>query len=233
MDTSYKRISDIVANRSGLQVYSGDLIHYFQKLFFESSNLHAPYHNFRHTMHVLCRVHEACAYYSLDAGTYGISLANARDLHIAAIFHDFNHSGIVATRGQPLSDSPNITRATQALSTYILETDLPRFDQIRSLVHGTCYPHTNEGDRVVPLELQILRDADMMQAFDPVWMQQIIFGLAKEKDVDPFDVLLEQESFVENICFYTEWARQKINPTVRFEYIKEVRALIGILSHTK
>jgi hypothetical protein len=40
------------------QLYEGELTFYFRTLFFRSRNLHNPYHNFRHMLHVLWLCHK-------------------------------------------------------------------------------------------------------------------------------------------------------------------------------
>ena len=45
------------------QLYEGELTFYFRTLFFRSRNLHNPYHNFRHMLHVLWLCHKASRYY--------------------------------------------------------------------------------------------------------------------------------------------------------------------------
>ena len=52
----------IIGNEENL--YEGNLIYYFQVLFFRANNLYNPYHNFRHMSHVLWLCYKACQYYS-------------------------------------------------------------------------------------------------------------------------------------------------------------------------
>lgn len=58
-------LPEIIGNEENL--YEGKLILYFRILFCNSTNLKNPYHNFRHT----------------------------RNLLIAALFHDFDHTAIL------------------------------------------------------------------------------------------------------------------------------------------
>ena len=59
-------IPKIIGNEERL--YEGDLTEYFRVLFFKSSNLYNPYHNFRHMLHVLWLRHKACRYYQNRLG---------------------------------------------------------------------------------------------------------------------------------------------------------------------
>jgi len=79
-------LSKIIANDERL--YEGDLTLYFRTLFFKSRNLHNPYHNFRHMLHVLWLCHQACGYYQNR-----LTPRRMRNLLIAALFHDFDHPG--------------------------------------------------------------------------------------------------------------------------------------------
>ena len=54
-------VPKIIGNEENL--YEGDLTEYFRVLFFKSSNLYNPYHNFRHMLHGLWLCHKACGYY--------------------------------------------------------------------------------------------------------------------------------------------------------------------------
>jgi hypothetical protein len=54
-------LPEIIGNEENL--YEGNLIFYFRILFYKSTNLKNPYHNFRHTLHVLWLCQKACRYY--------------------------------------------------------------------------------------------------------------------------------------------------------------------------
>ena len=76
----------IIGNEEKL--YEGNLIHYLQTLFYYGTNLQNPYHNFRHSLHVLWLCHGACRYYQQQ-----LTPRQMRNLLIAALFHDFDHPG--------------------------------------------------------------------------------------------------------------------------------------------
>ena len=76
----------IIGNEENL--YEGNLIYHFQVLFFRANNLYNPYHNFRHMSHVLWLCYKACQYYSHE-----LPPRQMRALLIAALFHDFDHTG--------------------------------------------------------------------------------------------------------------------------------------------
>ena len=76
--------------RNDMDLYEGDLVYYGQVIFHYAQNLCHPYHNFRHMLHVMWLCHEACKFYRNE-----LSRRQMRDLLIAALFHDFNHSGML------------------------------------------------------------------------------------------------------------------------------------------
>jgi len=203
----------IVTNEEGL--YEGDLVHYFQVFFREATNLRNPYHNFRHTCHVMWLCHKAARYYR-DR----LSPREIRSLLIAALFHDFDHTG----KHGP--DSINIELALQALDRHLLPED--RNQGIESLVSATEFPYTLGTDGL-DLMARILRDADLGQAFSVAWIQQVIFGLSTEWGKDPLDLLRLQEPFHRNLRFQTEWGSLTFPPALVDAKVAEAQALLALL----
>jgi hypothetical protein len=99
------------------RLYEGDLTLYFRTLFFRSLNLHNPYHNFRHMLHVLWLCHKACRYYQNE-----LTSRQMRNLLITALFHDFDHPGHPHP-GENDPDRINIRIAIAGLRRYIMPTD--------------------------------------------------------------------------------------------------------------
>jgi ABC-type transport system substrate-binding protein len=97
----------IIGNEENL--YEGNLIYYFRVLFFRANNLYNPYHNFRHMSHVLWLCYKACQYYSHE-----LPPRQMRTLLIAALFHDFDHTGR-PHRGDVDPDGINIEIAISGL----------------------------------------------------------------------------------------------------------------------
>ena len=67
-------LPEIIGNEEHL--YEGDLSLYFRILFFESCNMNNPYHNFRHTLHVVWLCHKACQYYKEQLAAPNAQLAD-------------------------------------------------------------------------------------------------------------------------------------------------------------
>jgi hypothetical protein len=208
-------IPDIIANANGL--YLGNLRYYFQILFRYAKNLEVFYHNFRHMMHVMYLCYLACVFYR-DV----LTPRRMRNLLIGAIFHDFDH------RGTTVSDAVNIARALAGLRRHILPRDRPELPNIEKIVEASEFPHKE--DASLSLEALMLRDADLAQVFNPAWVQQIVFGLAREKGISPHEMLEGQEKFLKSLHFETEWARQKFPRCVIDAKIEEIRGYLDVLS---
>lgn len=204
--------------RNDAKVYQGNLVTYFQTLFNFAHNLTNPYHNFRHICHVLWLCHQACAYYRND-----LSLRERRNLLIAAIFHDFDHTG---TTGP---DRVNIDRALIALDRHVASEDVEHRNDIERLIIATEYPYVVPSENL-DLMVQILRDADLSQAFSVAWIQQVVFGLAQEWKMSPIDVLKKQKLFLRNLRYHTKWA-QTLFPVELIETkISEAQELVDLLT---
>ena len=208
-------IPDIIRNEEG--VYEGNLIHYFQILFNHAQNLERPYHNFRHMTHVLWLCHKASQFYMNE-----LTQRQRRNLLIAAIFHDFDHSGMFG------NDDLNIERAIRALRKYLDPIDTPHVSHIESLMRGTEYPYAIALENL-DLAGKILRDADMGQTLSPAWIQQVVFGLAAEWGKKPIEILRLQEPFLRSMSFHTEWGQKMFPAAAIGQKIEEAQALLALL----
>jgi hypothetical protein len=203
--------------RNDADLYEGDLTYYLRVVFRHATNLNNPYHNFRHTCHVLWLCYQACIFYSNT-----LSRKEMRDLLIASLFHDFNHTG----KSGP--DSVNIARAVAGVRRYITNEDSPELDNIISLIGATEYPHTSHRS-TLSLPSQILRDADLAQALDKVWLQEVVFGLASEWGKTPYEVLRGQTAFHNRLRFHTSWAQDRFPRAIIEQKIAEANELLAIL----
>ncbi len=209
-------LPEIVRNDAGH--YEGDLKHYFKVVFFKAQNLQKGYHNFRHMLHVLWLCYLACIFYKGK-----ITKRDARDLLIAAIFHDFDHPGAMG------EDDLNIERAVRGFRKHILPEDAPHAENIIAIMRATQYPYTCDS-ATLSLLAQIIRDADMGQAMAAAWLQQVIFGLSEEWGKTPLEVLQIQPKFLANVKFCTEWGRQQFPQSQLDEKVRESQELLAILT---
>lgn len=204
--------------RNSENVYEGDLVPYFRAIFETARNLRHPYHNFRHMLHVTWLCYMACVSYADE-----LDRREARDLLIAALCHDVDHCGMQG------DDDLNITRALRWLDKHALAQDRPRMPHIMAMIRATEFPHKTPSESL-GLCSQILRDADLAQALNPAWIQQVIFGLASEWGKTPLEILMSQEAFLCGLKFHTAWAQQLFPQPVIDEKIREGRALVEILT---
>jgi hypothetical protein len=205
----------IIANQERL--YEGSLTFYFRTLFFKSSNIYNPYHNFRHMLHVLWLCHQACRYYRNR-----LTPRQMRNLLIAALFHDFDHPGHPhPSEGDP--DRINIPIAIAGLRRYVMPADRSFLPQIEALIEATHYPYKIGSDKLDLLG-QIIRDADLAQALSPAWIQQVVLS--------PLEVLKGQGSFLTGLSFSTYWAQQLFPQELIQAKIEEVEQLLQLL-HTE
>jgi hypothetical protein len=186
----------IIGNEERL--YEGDLIPYFRVLFFKLSNSENPYHNFRHTLHVLWLCYDACHFYRKE-----LSPRLMRSLLIAALFHDFDHPGHTPA-GEDDPDRTNIPIAIDGLREHILPEDRALLREIEAIIEATHFPYKVTGEKLDLLG-KIIRDADLAQALSSAWIQQVVIGLALEWGVKPLEVLRLQPRFLSSLRFNTEW----------------------------
>ena len=206
-------IPGIIANDEKL--YEGSLVHYFQVVLRYGRNLNNPYHNFRHLFHVLWQCYDACRYYRAQ-----LEPAQMRVLLIAALLHDFDHTG----HGGLGDDDLEIERALRGLRRHIATEDLNNLPRIEALMRSTEYPHKKRAEDL-DLSEQILRDADLSQSLDNVWLQQTIFGLGNELNIEPEAMLHMQPEFLDKLSFTTEWGKEKFQKLIAPRKAEALRLL--------
>ncbi len=211
-------IPDIISNVGN--VYEGNLEEYFRIFFYKGQNHNKPYHNFRHPLHMLWLCNQACIYYE-DT----ISRLDMRILHIAHLFHDINHAGMLG------NDDLNIKRSVRFCTQHVLPEDVKALTKILKLIRVTEYPHKVPSEKLTLLG-KIIRDTDLAQAFSPAWLQQVVFGLAAEWQETPLKVLKAQPTFLGSHRFVTKWAQTLFPQSVIDAKIKEAQDLIAILEPT-
>jgi len=208
-------IVTIVNNEEKL--YDGDLRHYYS-LVFSAPNVNNPYHNFRHMMHVFCSTYEGAAFVNYQ---FNFGSRRLRALLIAALFHDYGHSGQMGDDGQ------EVTTAINFLQTNLLPSDQDLWPEIKELISATKFPHEN---RETSLGVMIIRDADMSQLLSGVWLQQIIFGLAQEMSILPLANLNREIDFLHSLEFQSDWGKQVLAPQIP-ERIAELKGLLQLLQY--
>lgn len=129
-----------------------------------------PYHNWYHAMLMVLDCYEGAKYESLGDVETG-------NLLMAALFHDFNHSGGHA------ADDENIRRALTGLRT---ARDLglvseESFGEVYALIEVTEFPYTRVD--LYTSGMRIIRDADFNSLMHANWFEHMVCGLHAELSV--------------------------------------------------
>lgn len=179
-----------------------------------------PYHSNFHLIDVFTTCMEI-------ANTYDTLTEKDRiELGLAALFHDFNHSG-----GKFSRDSDNITLAIVGLTEFIewnkhdvKDLGIDEFI-IEELINVTEYPHKKDAET---LKQRILRDSDMIQCYNRNWFLNVITGfLMKEIGMNIKDSIDTQIKYIKNIRYYTDHAKylhtkEKDKMLNNLEYLKDI-----------
>lgn len=209
-------IPDVVKNTGKL--YEGNLVQYLQIVFNYAENLKNPYHNFRHMCHVLWLCYRACDFYRDK-----LTPQQMRNLLIAALFHDFDHTGKYGP------DIMNIKKAISGFVIHVLPEDKDSLGDIIKIIKNTEYPYTTPSEKL-DIQGKIIRDTDISQALSVAWIQQVVFGLSQEWDKTPIEVLKIQVPFLNQIRFNTEWAKKEFPDELIASKITEAQELYNILT---
>lgn len=154
---------------------------------------YAPYHNINHLLTVTKHTYYALEFEDL------LEQKEAKDLLLAAIFHDFNHSA-----GKK-KDDENIKEAKKEVKKFIEKENIKAdLDFINKILDATQYPYVIESDKLDEYQ-SIIRDADLTQVFESNWIYQNIFGLSKELNMTPMEFMKGQRKFLEAVKFNTAY----------------------------
>lgn len=185
-----------------------------------ASNVNAPYHNIRHTKHVLWCSNILFSFYTEEE----LSMLDRYIISTGVIFHDFDHAG-----NSIVPDSVNIGNAYKALKKFILAEDKSYKGKIMETITITEVP-SKYNFQELPIQLQFLPEADRSQVLASDWMNQIVGGFSREWNKSPNEILGKQENFLKDpqgLLILTRGAKE-IFPPLREKRIKETRALLGL-----
>lgn len=177
-----------------------DKYEYLQKAFkyilLNSKSNNGPYHNLNHLLTVL-------KYCYLGALSEGIKdEKELRELLVAAIFHDVNH-----TIGKE-KDDVNVQNSKDAIDKFVKQEEIDvDTDYMNKLLDATQYPYVIEG-KDLDLKQGIIRDADLMQVLEYNWIHQNIAGLSSELKMHFLDFVQPQRKFLESAAFNTDWGKK-------------------------
>ena len=172
--------------------YLGKALNFIIK---NSDSNYSPYHNLNHNITVT-----NFAYYI--GQSEGLKKEEMKELLIAAIFHDFNH-----TAGEKKDDT-NIQNSKNGVKKFIEEKDVDvDLEKVYDIINATEYPYTIDNDKLTKQQ-EIIRDADLMQLLEPTRLQANWLGLSKEVGVSFVEWLKAQKKFVSNCEFNTSLGKK-------------------------
>lgn len=167
----------------------------------------APYHNFYHTQMVV--INSNFIIKNEDQSDCH-SHDSIRELLIASLFHDFNHS-------QGLhKDKYNVQNSIDSfidISNRVEDKENSDFENFQNnvsfLIKSTEYPYVFPDQDNLPLRVKVIRDADLCQVFTDNSFHQNVMGLSKELGI-PIEVFIkDQLKFLDNLKFYTNYCIEK------------------------
>jgi len=168
----------------------------FKYIILNSKSNHHPYHNLNHLLTVL-------KYCYLGALSENVKdEKELRELLIAAIFHDVDH-----TAGKE-KDDVNIKNSKKAIKSFVEQEDIDvDLEKINAILDATQYPYVLES-KDLDLRQKLIRDADLMQVFEYNWIHQNIAGLSTELKMNFIDFVVPQRKFLDSAEFNTNWGKR-------------------------
>lgn len=170
-----------------------------------------PYHNNKHMIDVF---NNAMLLFSHYQEKRNLTNEDKVYLGLAALFHDYGHSG-----GE-LTDSENIQIALSELRKYLeIANKLDLYDNIEEIIIATEFPHK---DIRLSILQKIIRDADTMGGITDGWVD-VAKSLAKEYNKSFKEFIPTQIQFLKTIEFNTDYANEllKLNRDKIIKTIKE------------
>jgi len=179
-----------------------------------SSN-HLQYHSIDHLFSVFQMCFEIIHYNKV----YDYDVNYKLELYIAALFHDYAHSG------GKLTDSENIINALDGVM--LFHKANPEFDLniVIQIIKATEYPYTIDENDFTLFEQKIIRDADMCYLFQPLSIVKLYSGLRSEFGTDYNTFLNNQFNFLNNVKFYTEYHNNLWENSVKELRLNELEML--------
>ena len=179
----------------------------------ENNLVENDYHNTEHMMNVFNNSMLLFNHYEKE---YGLEPYHKLVLGLAALFHDFNHSG------GKLVDKENIKLALVALQEFLNEIGkLDLYDDIENIIIATEFPHL---DMELDILQKIIRDADTMGGIIEGW-QSVVSNLASEYNKTLVEFIPSQIKFLDVVKFNTDYCNQLLQSN-KEKIIKELNKLI-------
>ena len=179
----------------------------------ENNLVENDYHNTEHMINVFNNSMLLFNHYEKE---YQLEPYHKLVLGLAALFHDFNHSG------GKLVDKENIKLALVALQEFLNEMGkLDLYDDIENIIIATEFPHL---DMELDILQKIIRDADTMGGIIEGW-QSVVSNLASEYNKTLVEFIPSQIKFLDEVKFNTDYCNQLLQSNKK-KIIEELNKLI-------
>lgn len=202
--SSYKDVKKYLIKKMRLKKFNefkdltdkdiSDIFYSAKTYILENNLVENDYHNNEHMINVFNNAMLLFDYYKDEFGLYDKLI-----LGLAALFHDFNHSG------GKLKDSENIELALASLKEFLSSFDKSDlYDDIKNIIVATEFPHLDID--LDPLQ-KIIRDADTMGGIIDGW-QSVVKNLASEYNKTLEEFIPTQIKFLNSVKFNTDYCNQ-------------------------
>ena len=184
-----------------------------KKYITKNNNSKNHYHNNKHMLDVFKNSMILLDEYKDE---YELNSIDKICLGLAALFHDYNHSG------GKLKDDENIEIALDELKKYLSIIDKKNlYNNIKKIIKVTEFPHKD-----VDLDIlqKIIRDADTMGGIIDGWIS-VVKSLAKEYNKSFKDFIPIQIKFIENAKFNTDFCNELLKNNKQ-EIIEKLKKML-------
>lgn len=158
-----------------------------------------PYHN---NMHNLTVFENCMKLFDIYRKEYDLKSIDLIEIGLAALFHDFNHSG------GKLKDDENIKLAVIGLKKFLSEH--PEFnvneDNVINILESTEFPHK---DLELNILQKIIRDADTMGGISDNWFN-VVTSLSAEMGKNFIEFIPIQIKFLDMAKFNTPYCNKML-----------------------
>jgi hypothetical protein len=173
-----------------------DIFYSAKTYILENNIVENDYHNNEHMINVF---NNAMVLFENYKDEYGLTPYDKLILGLAALFHDFNHSG------GKLKDSENIELALASLKDFLNSIDKSDlYNDIENIIVATEFPHL---DIDLDSLQKIIRDADTMGGIIEGW-QSVVKNLASEYNKTLEEFIPTQIKFLNSVKFNTDYCNQ-------------------------
>lgn len=173
-----------------------DIFYSAKTYILENNIVENDYHNNEHMINVF---NNAMVLFENYKDEYGLTPYDKLILGLAALFHDFNHSG------GKLKDSENIELALASLKDFLSSIDKSDlYNDIKNIIVATEFPHL---DIDLDSLQKIIRDADTMGGIIEGW-QSVVKNLASEYNKTLMEFIPTQIKFLNSVKFNTDYCNQ-------------------------